>query len=38
VWLDASRIGARLVGDVLQQLFVPRAVATASTAQPAGVR
>ena len=38
VWLDANRIGARLIAEVLHQLFVPRTAAAPSMAQPAGVR
>ena len=38
VWLDANRIGARLIAEVLHQLFVPRTAVTPSMAQPAGVR
>ena len=38
VWLDASRIGARLIAEVLQQLFMPRTAAAPSSMQPAGVR
>ena len=38
VWLDANWIGARLIAEVLHQLFVPRTAVTPSMAQPAGVR
>ena len=38
VWIDASRIGSRLVRDVLQQLFVPPASGELPRAQTAAVR
>ena len=38
VWLDAGRIGSRLVRDVLQQLFVVRAPSHAAAARAAALR